>query len=192
METGYERARIIPAVSHRKNAKAAYLEAFEEHGDALFRHALFRLSNREKARDLTQETFLKTWDYLRTGKTVRSWKSFLYRVLNNLIVDEYRKTKEISLDTLFEEDAGNAETLVAYGSKRDVEEAFDERLEVEHVKELIAALPAHHATIITLRYIDGFSPKEIAAQMRVSENVVSVRIHRALNHLKSLFDDRYQ
>ena len=54
-----------------------FLEAFESHADALFRHAFFRVSDREKAHDLVQDAFLKTWDYVANGGEVRQYKSLL-------------------------------------------------------------------------------------------------------------------
>ena len=77
-----------------------FLDAFEKYADALFRHAHFRLSDRERAYDLTQETYLKAWDYVASGGVVRHYKSFLYRILHNLIIDEYRKKRGASLDEL--------------------------------------------------------------------------------------------
>ena len=43
-----------------------------------------------------------TGSYVRSGHEVESFRPFLYKVLNNLIIDEYRKTKESSLDALME------------------------------------------------------------------------------------------
>ena len=80
----------------KKAEEKAFLEAFESYSDALFRHASFRISDRERAYDLTQDTFLKAWDYLAGGGTVKQYKSFLYRILHNLIIDEYRKKKSSS------------------------------------------------------------------------------------------------
>src|SRR3954465_6401952 len=97
------RSRETPASVMTRPHQKAFLEAFDQYADALFRHACLRLSDRERARDATQDTFIKAWDYLVHGNEVREWKSFLYRVLNNLIIDEYRKTRELSLDALVEE-----------------------------------------------------------------------------------------
>ena len=72
-----------------RGQETAYREAFETLADPLFRHAFFRLSDRERAYDLVQEAFLKTWDHLVAGGEVRHFRSFLYRTLNNLIIDEY-------------------------------------------------------------------------------------------------------
>lgn len=165
-----------------------FLEAFDAHADALFRHASFRLSNRERAADLTQETFLKAWEYVRSGGEIRSYKSFLYRVLNNLIIDEYRKAKEDSLDKIVDEDPVEATELLAVGSRSEEEGRLHDELLIEKIRVLIPRLPTALREAVTLRYVDDFSPKEIAELLNVSENVVSVRIHRGVVRLRKLCD----
>ena len=75
------------------------------HGDyekGLNTHAFFRVNDRALSQDLVQDTFMKTWKYLVKGGKVDVMKAFLYHILNNLIVDEYRKRKTVSLDKLLE------------------------------------------------------------------------------------------
>ena len=50
-------------------------------------------------------------------------------------------------------------------------------------------LSAAHREVLTLRYIDGMQIPEIALMLSVTENVVSVRIHRALSRLRELCED---
>lgn len=166
------------------NTEEAFLAAFNEHSDALFRHAFFRLSDRERAVDLVQDTFIKAWDYVRGGGDVKSPKGFLFRILNNLIIDEYRRSKTQSLDQKLEDNPG-LESLLAEGSLIEVEEAADEQALLEKVKDAITELPEEYRTPVTLRYIEGFSPKEIARLIGSTENAVSVRIHRAMLKLKT-------
>lgn len=166
--------------------EAAYLEAFEAFSDQLFRHAFFRLSNRERALDLTQETFLKTWDYVQGGGEVQSFKSFLYRIMNNLIIDEYRKHKSSSLDEILEGDTGEMETRMSEGSVRETEESLDEVVLLTIIRERIPELPLTYREVLTMRYVDGFTPKEIASMINVTENVVSVRLHRGVLKLRTL------
>lgn len=164
----------------------AFNEAFRLHADALFRHAQFRVSNRERALEITQDTFLKAWDYVQQGGEVQQYKSFLFRILNNLIIDEYRKHKQHSLDEIMENDTGEMEMKLSEGSVREAEERLDEETLIERVRARIPELPEAYRTAVTLRYVDGFSPKEIATMIGVSENVVSVRIHRGVLKLRQL------
>lgn len=166
----------------------AFLEAFDQHSDALFRHAYFRLSDRERAYDLVQDAFLKAWDHLGKGGEVQHYKSFLYRILNNLIIDEYRKKKSGSLDELLEDDARAPaiEAVMAQGSLREKEEELDELQLVEQILSRMPELPATYREVLTMRFVDGLGTGEIAEMLEVTENVISVRIHRGLAKLKIL------
>ncbi|HWP61117.1 MAG TPA: RNA polymerase sigma factor [Candidatus Paceibacterota bacterium] len=166
----------------------AFLQAFDDYADALFKHAFFRVSNRERAQDLVQDAFLKAWDYVQSGGEVREYKSFLYRILHNLIIDEYRKKKSSSLDEMLENEAAApaVEAMLAEGSVREAEEALDEETLIGRVREKIADLPDQYRVALTLRFIDGLSTGEIARAIGVSENVVSVRIHRGVAKLRLL------
>jgi DNA-directed RNA polymerase specialized sigma24 family protein len=59
----------------------AYLKAYDEYADAIYRYCLFRVFNEEKAKDLTQDTFLRTWEYLASGR--RDSEQFL-KILQEL------------------------------------------------------------------------------------------------------------
>src|SRR5690242_12894969 len=83
-----------------------FLKAFDELSEPLFRHLYFRVYSKQRAEELLQDTFMKTWNYLRGGKEVENLKAFLYRVANNLAIDESRKHKEQSLETLLEGQPG--------------------------------------------------------------------------------------
>ena len=164
------------------NQEEQFLEAFDEYADALFRHASIRLSDRERAIDLVHDAFTKVWSYVRSGQEIDSFRPFLYKVLNNLIVDEYRKRRESSLDAILEVEGvteGSFEELV-----EDSAEALAATMDGRRAFELLETLSPEYREVITLRFVDGLGPKEIAELIEESENVVSVRIHRALKTLR--------
>jgi len=165
-----------------------FRDAFEQYADALFRHAFFRLSDRDRAYDIVQDAFLKAWDYVVAGGTVRHYRSFLYRTVHNLIIDEYRKKRTQSLDELMDDEthAPHIEAAMAEGSLAETEEAIDEHALLDRILAHIPELPAPYRDVLALRFVDGFGPGEIAEMLQVSENVVSVRIHRGLAKLRLL------
>ncbi len=174
--------------SHKEKA---FLEAFDAHADALFKHALFRVSDRERAHDLTQDTFMKAWDYVSKGGEIDLYKSFLYRILHNLIIDEYRKKRSRSLDELLENEttAGAIEARLSEGGRQEEEDHFDQQALIGRVRARIPELPEHYQIALTLRFVDGLSTGEMAETMGVSENVVSVRIHRGVAKLRALCNE---
>src|SRR4051812_45302895 len=86
--------------SHVDNPEERFLKAFDEYSNALFRHAMYRLSDRERGIEIVHDTFTKVWGYMRDGHEIDTFKPFLYKVMNNLIIDEYRRRKELSLDAI--------------------------------------------------------------------------------------------
>lgn len=168
-----------------------FLKAFDEYSDALFRHATLRLSDRDRAIDLVHDTFTKVWSYIREGYEIETFRPFLYKVLNNLIVDEYRKRKEASLDSLLEREG------VDEGSFPDLAEhtveALAATIDGRKAFELLDELPDQYREVILLRFVDQLGPREISELIEESENVVSVRVHRGLKLLRQRIeaDDEY-
>lgn len=168
----------------QEDHEARFLKAFEDYSDALFRHAFMRISDRERAVDLVHDTFTKVWSYIRSGHEITSFKSFLYKVLNNLIVDEYRKRKESSLDALLEVDGIDEGTFNELNANDT--ESMIATLDGERAFALLQELPETYKEVLILRYVDELGPKEISELTEETENVISVRIYRGLKMLKEL------
>jgi RNA polymerase sigma-70 factor (ECF subfamily) len=79
-----------------------FVESFSEYGDAIFRFCMVKVSNVELAEDMTQEVFVKYWQYLRDGKEMTNTRSFLYTIANNMAKDWYKKKKDYSLNEMME------------------------------------------------------------------------------------------
>lgn len=159
-----------------------FLEAYDAFADAIFRHCYFRVFDREKAKDIMQETFIKTWEYLEKGNRVENLRAFLYRVANNLIIDETRKKKTVSLDDLREQgfDAGN---------EKDVKEMVN-NAESARLRLLLTKLDDAYRDVLIMRYIDDLPLKEIAEILDETENAVSVRIYRGVQRLREMIKEK--
>ena len=157
-----------------------FLKAYDNYGDAIFRYCFSQTSQRELAKDLTQETFTKVWEYLLGGKIVEQIRPFLYRVATNLIID-YRKKKhrDISLESAMEEGTD----FEAKEGREDIENVFDGEYAVKQLKKL----EDKYKQALSLRYIENMSIKEIAETTGESESNVSVRLHRGMEKLKNSF-----
>jgi len=159
-------------------------QVYESLSDAIFRHCYFRLSDRERALDLMQETFVRVWDALADGqREIKNLKSFLYKTAHNLIIDEYRTRKNtLSIDKLKEsgwdikgEDKTEANAEMSIG--------------VEKILKTLDQIDGKYRDTIIMRYIDGLSLKEIAETTGETVNNVAVRINRGLKQTKELLED---
>lgn len=154
----------------------SFLKAYDDYGDAIFRFCYYRTNDREIAKDLTQETFIKTWDSMRAGKVINNFKIFLYFVAKNTIIDFWRKKKSIPESRLAE---GTFDLLE---SKDDSEADAEFSLLLSNLEKLEDS----DRELITLRFIEGMGIKEIATILDERENTVSVRVMRALDRLKKV------
>ena len=152
--------------------------AHHDFGRGLNNYAYFKVHNRQISEELVQDTFLKTWAYfVREGK-IDMMKAFLYHVLNNLIVDEYRKHKTSSLDDLLEkgfEPGGE-----------DSDKLFN-ILDGKAAVVLINHLPKTYQKVIRMRYVQDLSLAEISLLTGQSKNAIAVQMHRGLKRLRELY-----
>jgi len=156
-------------------------EAHGDYGKGLNSYAFFKIHNHETGKDLVQDTFMKTWKYLVKGGKIKTMKSFLYHVLNNLIVDEYRKRKNTSLDVLLEK---------GFEPSTDETERIFDFLDGGKALHLIKYLPKKYQKIMHMRYVQLLSPKEISDIIGQSNNTTAVQTHRELSRLKLLFEQQ--
>ncbi len=164
-----------------KDIETQYMALFESEKDALFRFIYLKVSDRNEALDLTQETFVKLWSYIKDGDvTLRNMRAFLYRIARNAIIDYYRKKKSVSLDQMVEEGYDLADTI---------------QLDHESIPEmlrLLPELPPEHHEILLLRYHHDMSIPEIADILKISNAFASVKLYRAHSAMKKALPNEEQ
>ena len=155
------------------------MEAFDAYADALFRQCLWKLSDRERARDLTQETFIRCWQRILAGQEIRNLRAFLFTTARNLIIDEYRRRRpKVSLDEAIRQGFEP--------QSEDDTERFNRLIEARDAVILLRQLPEQYREVVSLRYLEDLTPQEISLIIGESENVVSVRIHRGVQLLRKI------
>ena len=162
--------------------KQKFEQVYQAESDAVFRYCFFRISNRETALDLTQDTFMRFWDALIKQKDIQNTKAFIFMIARNLVIDFYRKKKSISLDVILDE--GGEGMFMAEEKSRI--EYIEMSSEARFALDKIALLEPLYQQIIYMRFVEDLKPKEIAEVLGVSSNVISVRIVRGLQKLREL------
>jgi RNA polymerase sigma-70 factor, ECF subfamily len=161
----------------KRTQEQRFLEAYDQFADGIFRFVYFKTSNREQALDITQDVFTKAWDKIVQGEEVREFKAFLYKIAHNAVIDYYRKRKNVSLDQMIIEQNYDVE----YQGHVKAHASAESRLVLDHVSQL----EPKYREVVTMRYVHDLSPREIAAIIGETENVVSVRLNRALKALRT-------
>jgi RNA polymerase sigma-70 factor (ECF subfamily) len=159
-----------------------FTKLYQEESDAIYRFCFLRVSDKEVALDLTQDTFTRFWDVIsRGGAAIQNARAFLFTIARNSIIDWYRKKKSLSLDALTEE-TGDAETFAKHAGRGDIEMEHEGAYLMEKMRDL----DPMYQQIVYLRFVEGLGPKDIAGIIGETENVVSVRLHRGIKQLRTI------
>src|SRR3989344_4338366 len=153
--------------------------AHHDFNKGLNARAFFKTGSRMIGEDLVQETFMKTWAYLIKGGKVEIMRAFLYHVLNNLIVDEYRKRKTVSLDVMLEK---------GFEPGDDHTERLLNALDGKAALILIQRLPERYQKVMRMKYVQLLSLNEMSLITGQSRNSMAVQAHRGLEKLKLLYN----
>jgi|SRR3989344_1448067 len=161
--------------------QATFERIYDDLAPKIFKFCYFRVSSKEEAEDIASHVFLRAWDHVAGGKEVANIQGFLYRIANNLVIDYYRKNKdkrELSLN--------DPKNPIDVPDKAEFVERIDQQMLVNQVQDVLRDLQDNYKEIVVMRFVNDLSIKEISYILGTSENNISVRLHRALDKLKSL------
>lgn len=178
----------------------------DEHGDYLFKYAMFRLRDAAAAEDCVQETFLaalKAYKNFEGRGSVRTW---LVGILKHKVTDHFRRiTREAPLGQEEEETSEHTEFFTrtdGWDNHWNVDYAptdwhaspaqLAEQADFWRVfSDCLMPLPQRTATAFTLREVDGLTSEEICEILRISVNNLWVMLHRARLHLRNCLEQNW-
>ncbi len=175
-------------------AQAGELEAFEaltsRHEQSVFALAMRILRQEHDAEDVTQQTFLSVLEHLHGFRAEASFSTWLLRIATHAALKIVRKRKglrTVSLEETTEERDGydtvpHPEYIADW---RQSPEQLVHQNEIQRLlDEALAQLDEKHRMIFVLRDVEGFSVRETAETLGLSEANVKVRLLRARLQLR--------
>ena len=172
-------------VSGEYNDYQVFEEEFLPHIDALKTFAFHLSYNESDANDLVQETYLKAFRFISKYDRGTNAKAWLFKILKNAYINEYRKKSKRPTKVDFEEIVTyhDSEESVLPGYMDLRQEIFDNMMGDE-VTIAINSLPIDFRTVLLLCDVEGFTYEEISKIVDVPIGTVRSRLFRARNMLK--------
>ncbi len=156
--------------------------------DSLYNTAYRMARNAEDAEDLVQETYLKAYRSYAQFTPGTNLKAWLFKILKNTFINEYRKRQAAPLESDFAEIEEVFESQVspeAAGQMKTPEEEILEGAFDEGVQAALEALPVDYRMAVLLADIEGFSYKEIAEILDIPVGTVMSRLYRGRKLLEA-------
>jgi len=176
---GVSDARLVEAVRHGDHD--AFGELVKRYEPRLMSVLLRFVRDRELARDLSQETFLRVFERIDQFDPSRRFGPWLFRIGVNLGLDYMRKRKRRLWPLLFSESRSETPPDPASADPR---QALDLEQEVRHVLE---GIPEHYRTVLVLRDLENFSTSEIAAILNRKEATIRWRLAEARTKFQQIW-----
>ena len=165
----------------RRGDKQAFDRMYELYAQRLYGFSISILKNKEDAKEVVQETFLKIWNKRQTINPKRSFKAYLFTISYHIITD---LLKERSSSVNFQEYL--KENFTADSARTDDWVNFEElKVKLNH---LVNKLPHKRKQIYLLSREEGLSHFEIAQKLGISVKTVENQINLSLKYFRSQLD----
>ena len=162
-----------------KGDQDAFEELVRRHQHGAVRVAYRLLGDEHRAQDAAQEAFLRVWDHADTYRPTAAFRTYLYRILTRLCIDQRRKRRPTS-----------GEGMDSFPAAGDPPDGVLERRErAGLVREALGRLPGRQRVAIVLRHYEALSYEEIGAVMNCSARAVDSMLLRARRRLAEWLED---
>ena len=199
-----ELEQVAPAtpIESRPSSEALFIERLRRGDSAAFETLvtersgeiyglLYRLTeNREEARDLTQETFLRAFQSISTFRGDSDLRTWIYRIAINQARNRWRWWRRRRRDSTFSLDSTTDEgRLLLIGTLKAENTPDPEQDTLAHERERVlrkalSGLRRVYRETVILRDIEGFAYEEIAVALDISVGTVKSRLARGRQELK--------
>jgi RNA polymerase sigma-70 factor, ECF subfamily len=153
----------------------AFGELYERYVKRIYAYLYTNLGNQADAEDLTTQVFLAAWRGLSRYNERGVFKSWLFRIARNKIID-YRRKRKVDLPL----EDGIAKTGNDWDPLRDLEQVDD----LQRLAMVVKKLPPEQVEYLRLRFVGHLSYAQIGQVVGKREDAVRMAITRLLAHLR--------
>jgi RNA polymerase sigma-70 factor (ECF subfamily) len=160
--------QVIPLRQATRSGEDHLVWAYQAHVTSIYQYLYSRVGNRPDAEDLTSRVFMKALTGMRTDVSMGELRSWLFKVAQTTLADHWRRyyaEAEAELDDGLASPPPLQENATA----------------AQRVEALLETLPETYRRVLELRFLRGYSIRDAAQELGLSETNVKVLQYRALN-----------
>jgi RNA polymerase sigma-70 factor (ECF subfamily) len=175
----------------RRGDMGAYDSLIRRYQERIYATVYHMTSNHEDANDLTQESFIKAYQALKSFKGGSSFYTWIYRIAVNKTINFLKQRKNhvsMSLNDL-DFNAEHDPDLVALVSDNTPRRDIGLSELAEKLNAAMQKLSEHHRLVVTLHDVQGLSHEEIAKIMDCNVGTVRSRLFYARQQLQAYLSD---
>jgi len=173
----------------------AFTHLVHRHKRDVFRFVLSKVKDPELASDLTQDVFVKLFKSAALYQPKGKFRSWLFRMAQNICIDAYRKQNKATVLSLYRSDDAASEQEIAVIDQIEDESSNPEKdvefIELQDaIEHAFNSLPEKQRTALILCQYHGMSYREIASIEKVPVGTIKSRIHNALTSVRQYLKEQ--
>ena len=180
-------------MSAQKGDDTAFEELIYRYDKNVLSLALKFVKNKDDAKDIYQEVFLRVFRGLKNFKFKSEFSTWLYRITTNVCLTYKQKQKKhshASIDNDDEESDGNINSFEDENSFTPEKILNDSEIS-SHINSAIENLSSRQKMIFVLKHYEGYKIKEIAEIINVGEGTVKKYLFEAVHKLRDQLQELY-
>jgi RNA polymerase sigma-70 factor, ECF subfamily len=179
----------------RSGDQRAFKQLVERYQRKVYAVAYGMLKDKEEARDVAQEAFVKVYKYLDHFKGDASFYTWLYRITANICIDQMRKKgtsrgDAVEFDETIATDTAEA-NIGALGSKlgTNPQKAMLRKELAEKIEAALQEVPEKHREILLMREVEGMSYEDLAKVLGIPKGTVMSRLFHARLKVQKILNE---
>ena len=162
-----------------RRERSAQRQLYDTYSSKMYSICYRYVKDSMEAEDILVTAFMKVFDKIEQFKSEGSFEGWIRRIVVNESLTYLRKNRSMYLETELEQ----ADREPDYSKLSD-------HLEAEDLLNMIKELPTGYGIVFNMYAIDGYSHKEIADQLGISENTSKSQLSRARVYLQKMLLER--
>lgn len=175
-------------ITTREGSLPGFDYVFHEFERPIYQYLLGLTQNEADAEDLTQETFIRVNDKLKTFRGEASLKTWIYRIATNVSIDHFRSRACRQTNATQSLQEAEFEREWADNNVPSPDHQVTQSEMSDCVQGFILSLPLSYRTVLLLHDLQGLKVQDIADLLDCSLDTVKIRLHRARNKLRESLD----
>ncbi len=167
--------RLIALVA--KGDSKSFESLFYKYQNLVYGYSMKMLKNKQKAEDITQETWMRVVRYAGSYKPTSTVKAWVMSIASNLVIDEFRKNKKFV--DLEEEQWHQIEDV-----QQNLEEMFISQNNRSKMTQAFELLPENQKLVLSMILIEELSQSEASIRLGTTVGAVKAALFRARENLK--------
>jgi RNA polymerase sigma-70 factor (ECF subfamily) len=171
--------------------RQAFEMILKRHQQSLLNYIGRMVGDRELALDFTQDVFFKTYSSLHSYRPQFKFKTWLFKIASNYIIDYWRKKKldAFSVDQIIPEGA-NFPSFEIPSDEASICTQYEISELTAKVDQVLKHLPPHFRELFVWRYVNEFSYEEIAEIKGLPVGTVKNRVFQTKELIRRFLEEQ--